>query len=47
MFELTLVSEGYGSLAELQRVQRLLHWRFCFLRGCRMTKKIPYISFHI
>ena len=24
---LTLVSEGFGSLAELQRVHRLLHWR--------------------
>jgi len=37
MSGLTLVSEDFGSLAELQRVQRLLHWRR-FLRGCRMIK---------
>jgi len=35
---LTVVFEGSDSLAELQRVQRLLHWRCCCLRGCRIIK---------
>jgi len=38
MSGLTLVSEGSDLLAEPQRVQRLLHWRCYFLRGCRMIK---------
>ena len=38
MSELTLVSEDFGSLGELQRVQRLLHLRCGFQRGCRMIK---------
>jgi len=37
MSGLTLVSEGSDSLAELQRAQRLLHWR-CYRRGCRTIK---------
>ena len=39
MSGLTLVSEGSGSLAELQRVQRLLHLISGSLRGCRVIKE--------
>ena len=38
MSGLTLVSEGSGSLAELQRVQRLLLLRGYYERGCRMVE---------
>ena len=38
MCGLTVVFEGSDSLAELQRVQRLLRWRCCCLRGCRIIK---------
>ena len=38
MCGLTVVFEGSDSLAELQRVQRLLHWRCGCLRGCRIIK---------
>ena len=39
MSELTLVSEEFGPLVELQQVQRLLHRRCCFPRGYRMNYK--------
>ena len=39
MSALTLVSEDSGSLAELQRVQRILPLRCYYMKGCRIIKE--------
>ena len=39
MCGLTVVFEGSDSLAELQRVQRLLPLRCYYMKGCRIIKE--------
>jgi len=47
MSRLTLVPEDFGSLAELQRVQKLLCWGYCYLGGFRTIKEKSFFWYLI